>query len=353
MKSCRDADAPSRRRTPMTQQRSPLRPGERLSEFVLDERLAMGGMAEIWSARPAAGGPAVALKLLQPQLTGDSEFRAMFLDEVNIALRLRHENIVRVHDGRYENGHFFLVMDLVDGMDLRRVLKQLAQQRRWVPTPVGLSIGAQIARALAYAHLRKDDRGRALGIVHRDISPHNVMLGFDGSVRLLDFGIARARERHARTRPGVVKGKTGYMAPEQATGGPVDQRADVFATGIVLWETLAMRRLFHGANDLETMNKVIDARVPDLCRINETVPPDAAALIHQMLARSPKDRPASMREVEPQLKRALLRAFEPLSFAPSRRAAWLQSLAKASPVRRRTAVQEPTTSVDDAPTRPD
>ena len=323
-----------------------LRSGDRLGRFLLGKRLAMGGMAEIWTARPINASERVALKVLLPHLTGDKEFRAMFVDEVNIARRLRHENIVRVHGGMMESGYFFLVMDLVDGLDLRRVLNRLARLRQWVPTPVALSIGHGIARGLAYAHLRKDERGRALDIVHRDISPHNVMLNSDGGVQLLDFGIARARERHARTRPGVVKGKTGYMAPEQAIGSELDQRVDIFATGVVLWEMLAMRRLFSASNDVETMDRVIQARVPPLLEINETVPQEAAELIHRMLARSPRDRPPSMRAVEAGLNRALVRAYRPQAYSHQRRADWLMTLLSKAPARKRTQVMEPTSAPD-------
>ena len=333
----------------------PLRAGEQLGRYALIRRMAMGGMAEIWSAKSVLSEEVVALKVLLPHLVGDGEFRTMFADEVDLALRLRHENIVRVHEGRYERGYVFLVMELVDGLDLRRVLTRLARQRRWVPTPIALGIAQAMARGLVYAHLRRDQRGRPLDIVHRDISPHNVMLDVDGGVKLLDFGIARARERQARTKPGVVKGKSGYMAPEQAVGAPLDQRTDIFALGIVLWEMMAMQRLFSAENDIETMDRVIAARVPPLIRINDSVPPEAADVIHHMLARSPRDRPQSMVEVENSLTRAMVRAYPPESCEPSRRVEWLKAILEQHPKRRATAIapaEQDQTTIDDAPTQP-
>ncbi len=328
-----------------------LRRGRRLGPFTLLERLAMGGMAEIWSSE-APGGLPVALKILKPHLSSDREFRAMFADEVNIARRLRHENIVRVHDGRFESGHFFLVMDLVEGLDLRRILSKLAHHRQWLPAPLALAIGRGMARALAYAHLRKDGRGQGLEIVHRDISPHNVMLTLSGVVKLLDFGIAKTRERHARTRPGVIKGKAGYMAPEQAIGAPMDHRTDIFATGIVLWEALAMRRLFSASNEIETLDRVISAHVPPLREINEAVPVEAAELIHWMLARSPKNRPSTMVDVELGFRRVLVRSYEPEVYSSARMGEWLQGLLKRSPQRVATAVEGTATISDEAPTKP-
>ena len=334
----------------------PLRPGQRLSNFELKQRLAMGGMAEIWAAQPVEGGSIMALKVMQPHLVGNDQFRAMFRDEVHIALRLRHEHIVRVHDGRFEDGHFFLVMDLIEGLDLRKTLKRMAQLRQWVPTPIALSVAQAMARALAYAHLRRDPRGRALEIVHRDISPHNVMLSADGGVRLLDFGIARARARLAKTTPGMVKGKVGYMAPEQALGIELDQRADIFSTGIVIWEMLAMQRLFTGENAIDTMNKVVHARVPDLRSINETVPVEAAELVHRMLAQAPKDRPASMREVETGITRVLALTYEPRAYSRARLGAWMERVVSSIPRRTTTPLEDATgvtaTIDDSAPTQP-
>ena len=329
-----------------------LLPGSPLGGFVLDQKLAVGGMAEVWSATPPTGGQ-VALKVLLPHLVADREFRAMFMDEVNIALRLRHENIVHVHDARFEDGCLFIVMDIVDGLDLRRVLTELARARQWMPTPVALAIGQGMSRGLAYAHLRRDDRGRPLDIVHRDISPHNVMVTSDGGIKLLDFGIARSRERHAQTRPGVVKGKLGYMAPEQIMGAEVDPRADVFSMGIVLWEMLAMRRLFWAPNDVETTDRVISAQVPDVTSINDTVPDEAAAFIHQMLSRAPRDRPPTMRAVEAGLTRALVRAYPPAAYNSARRAAWAQEIRGAAPGRPPTAVLASPPRDADGPTQPD
>ena len=314
--------------------------------------MGVGGMAEIWVAQDGDRQGPVALKVVQSHLLHDREFQAMFVDEVNIALRLRHENIVRVHDGRLEDGHLFLVMDLVEGLDLRRSLVKATRQREWIPTPIALSIGQCMARGLSYAHQRRDDRGRSLDIVHRDISPHNVMLGVDGSVQLLDFGIARARERYARTRPGVVKGKAGYMSPEQALGAELDQRTDVFSTGVVLWEALAMKRLFGGAKEVDAMNQVVQARVPPLTSINPTVPPDAADLIHRMLAQSPRDRPTTMKAVEQALTRALVRAYPAEAFSRQRRAAWMKSVLAKAPLRGSTLTNGPDTATDNVPTEP-
>ena len=336
----------------MTTSPHTLRAGDRLGRFVLDRRMGVGGMAEIWIARDGDGRRPVALKIVQPHLIHDREFQAMFVDEVNIALRLRHENIVRVHDGRLEDGHLFLVMDLVEGLDLRRALVKATRQREWIPTPIALGIGQCMVRGLSYAHLRRDDRGRSLDIIHRDISPHNVMLGVDGSVQLLDFGIARARERYARTRPGVVKGKAGYMAPEQALGIELDQRTDIFATGVVLWETLAMKRLFGGSKEVEAMHQVVQAKVPPITDINPTVPPDAADLIHRMLARSPRDRPSTMHDVERALTRILVRAYPAEAFSRHRRAAWMASMLARAPLRGATLSSEPDTSTDNVQTEP-
>jgi serine/threonine-protein kinase len=286
--------------------------GLRLGPFVLEARIALGGMAEIWKAREERphGLRTVALKILQPYFE-DESFRSMFQDEVRIALRLRHENILEVYDAYEIDGLSIQSMELLDGLDVRRLLQRLSKSERWFPVPLALYVGRCVARALSYAHMRRNEAGKPLEIVHRDVSPHNVMITSSGSVKVLDFGIARAAERITRTRTGVVKGKISYMAPEQAMAARVTPQTDIFATGIVLWEMLAMRRLFNGANDSETLHKIVGAEVPPLLRMNPSVPRDAAKLIHQMLSVSPEQRPESMQQVENALTKILAVQYEP------------------------------------------
>lgn len=282
--------------------------GLRLGPFELERRIALGGMAEIWSAKE--GDRRVALKILQPYFGADESFRAMFQDEVRISLRLRHEHILEVYDAHEIDGFSIQSMELLEGLDIRRVLARLVKARRWFPVPLVLYVGRAVARALAYAHARKNEHGKPLEIVHRDVSPHNVMITRAGGVKVLDFGIARAAERLTRTKTGVVKGKISYMAPEQALAGRVTPQTDIFAAGIVLWEMLALRKLFGGANDTDILHKVVRAEVPPLMRINPSVPREAAALIHGMLSASPEDRPESMQAVENALAKILVVRYD-------------------------------------------
>src|SRR5262245_27178012 len=192
--------------------------GKQLGPFTLDRRLALGGMAEIWLAvqNTERGARPTALKILLTPYARDPTFRGMFADEVRIASRLTHENIVEVYGSFEVEGHLFQAMEIVDGKDLRRVLSTLARAGESFPVALALLVGREVARALAYAHSKRGEDGKPLEIVHRDVSPHNVMLTRNGMVKVLDFGIASAAERLTRTRTGVIKGKISYMAPEQA-----------------------------------------------------------------------------------------------------------------------------------------
>ncbi|MCK6550264.1 protein kinase, partial [Myxococcota bacterium] len=283
--------------------------GKLLGRFVLERRLAVGGMAEIWLAHDPslASHPELALKILLAPFAKDPGARAMFFDEVNIASRLEHPNIVRVYEAFEADGHLVQAMELVDGRDLRRVLSSVARAGQFVPIPIALRIGREIARALDYAHTKESDDGKPLGIIHRDVSPHNVMITRDGVVKVLDFGIARAAERITRTRTGVIKGKLSYMAPEQALAVSISQRSDIFSTGILLWEMLAMQRLFKAESDTEIMQRVIEADVPPIHAYNPEVPQEVAVLLGQMLSKRESMRPESMRVVDATLSRILAR----------------------------------------------
>ncbi|MBI4820651.1 MAG: protein kinase [Deltaproteobacteria bacterium] len=286
-----------------------LRKGETLGNFELQGQIAVGGMAEVWSASDASGRR-VALKILR--LAGATpSMRSMWTDEVNLATRLRHPSIVRV-EGAFEDRECRVqIMELVEGQDLRRVLQAAHKAKATMPLPIALTLTRDLARALGYAHSAKGVDGRPLGIVHRDVSPHNVMLTKEGRVKLLDFGIARANDRLTKTAAGVIKGKLSYMAPEQAIGAAVTVRTDVFALGIMLWESLAMRRLFKADNDAVLISMICEAQVPPIQSIRPEVPDGVAGLLRRMLALHPKERPETMRVVEDELTRVLVTELTP------------------------------------------
>jgi serine/threonine protein kinase len=323
---------------------APLAPGLPLGPFRLERRLAIGGTAEIWAAE-APGAGAVALKVLHPHLAADATFRAMLLDEVAIARRLRHPAVIEVFGAHEDGGHLYLAMAHVDGADLRRVQAALARAGERFPVTLALVVARALAQGLDHAHRQRDARGRPLGIVHRDVSPHNVMLARDGGVKLLDFGAARAEERLAATRTGVIKGKPGYMAPEQALGQAVTARTDVFATGVLLWELLAGARLFDAPTDDTRLERALRGDAPPVPR--PETPAEVAALVARMLARHPDDRPASMREVDAGLARALARSAAPAEASPEALARWLAPRLGASTARRAARGEDVTAELDD------
>ncbi|MCA9555702.1 MAG: protein kinase, partial [Myxococcales bacterium] len=288
--------------------RAPLVPHSTLGPFTLEQKLAVGGMAEIWAAQQVLHNGEtrrVALKVMMGAHAPDTHFRDMFMDEVSIACRLEHPNIVRVYSGDEVEGHLLQVLERVDGIDVRRLLSALSREGVGFPVPFALMIARDMARGLAYAHQCRTPQGQPMNIVHRDVSPHNVMLAADGRVLVLDFGIARAAERTSRTRTGVIKGKLAYMAPEQALAVGVTPQTDIFALGVVLWEMLALERLFAGASDAEVVERVVKADVPPIRDLNPEVPDAVAQLLARMLAQRAPDRPATMLEVRAILDQVL------------------------------------------------
>ena len=294
--------------------------GQKLGSFVLGERIAHGGMAEIWSATDETD-QVCALKILLPILSGDDELRTMFLDEVQIATRLRHPNIVRVMGVHEEGAWLFQSMELLDGQDVRRLLSKSVAAGERIPIAIAVTIARDVARGLAYAHGLRSPDGKAYEIVHRDVSPHNIIVTRDGLVKVVDFGIARAQERLTKTRPGLIKGKIAYMSPEQALGQVVDVTTDVFALGVVVWEMLAMRRLFVGENDAEILGSVCEADVPPVREQNPDVSPALADLVESMLAQRPRWRPESMAVVDARMNR-ILHQFDDGPLDRDRLATW-------------------------------
>lgn len=280
--------------------------GERFGAYELVKRLALGGMAEIFLAMQSGAEGfrrRVVLKRILPQFGADADFVSMFIDEARLMARLVHPNIVTVHDFGSVDGTYFLAMEYVDGVDLRRLLKNATERGRVLSPAEVAAMGERLAAALAHAHAATDDQGRALGVVHRDVSPHNVMLSRTGEPKLMDFGIAKASARSTQTATGNIKGKLAYMAPEQAAGGEVDHRADQYALGLVLWEALAGRRCLEGDSEPELLAKAMSGRVRPLGDVRSDVPATLAAIVDQMLAREPDKRFADCRAVAQALAR--------------------------------------------------
>jgi serine/threonine-protein kinase len=246
----------------------------------------------------------VAIKRLHPHLARDHEFIQMFLDEARLAARLHHPHVVPILEiGESEDG-YYLVMEYIEGDTLARLMARSAQADRPLPPQVAVRIALDTLAGLHAAHELQDDEGKPLEIVHRDVSPQNILIGVDGSARITDFGVARAASRLTTTRSGQLKGKLSYMAPEQAHGKACDRRADVFAMGIVIWETLAKRRLFKGDGEAETLNRVLYEPIPTLRSANPAVHPALDAVVMKALERDPDARFSSCSEMADALETA-------------------------------------------------
>src|SRR5258706_323466 len=251
---------------------------------------------------PAGFARTVAVKRLHPQFAKDAEVVAMFLAEARLAARIRHPNVVPTLDVVASAGEVLLIMEYVHGESLGRLLRAL--QRPLEPA-VAVSVLAGILHGLHAAHTATSERGEPLGIVHRDVSPQNVLIGVDGAARLVDFGVAKAIDRTQTTREGQIKGKFSYMAPEQILNAPVSARTDVFAASVVLWESLCGRRLFKGDSAGTVVNQILNASVPAPSTIQGTVPPALDRCVARGLARRPADRYASAEEMAVDLERTM------------------------------------------------
>ncbi|UJR81227.1 serine/threonine-protein kinase [Sandaracinus amylolyticus] len=261
--------------------------------YVLLERIGVGGMAEVFraSVRGAEGFERpIAIKRILPELSQDTDFVRMFVDEAKIAVQLQHPNIVQIFDLGREGREYFIAMELVHGKDLRAIQVRARQAGARLPLAVSLHIVMKVCEALHHAHCAVSHHGRPLCVVHRDVTPQNVLVSYDGEVKVTDFGLAKAVGRATETRAGVVKGKLAYMAPESFTGMGVDHRSDVFGAGILLWEMLSGRRLFVGANDMETVEKARLAIVPSLRAIDPSIPPEVERIVRTALARDREHR---------------------------------------------------------------
>ena len=263
--------------------------------YTITERLDHGGMAEVFRgvAESMEGfKKSVAIKRILPNLTKNQKFVSMFLDEARLSLFLQHANIVQVFDiSKTPDNAYFLVMEFVDGCNLKALIERQKQKGKRIDIAHTIYLMIETCKALQYAHsLEHPETNEPLGIVHRDISPPNILLSKNGEVKVVDFGLAKATSQIESTDPGVVKGKFSYLSPEAASGLEVDNRADVFAIGIIMWELFTGRRLFYGDTDYQTVELVRQARVPSIAALNPEIEPELEQVVRKSLAKDADDR---------------------------------------------------------------
>jgi serine/threonine-protein kinase len=271
-------------------------------------RIAAGGMAEVFRAESAGlegFKKTVAIKRVLPHLSEKKQFIGMFLDEARLCSHLSHSNCVQVFDIGVGDNTYFIVMEYVDGADLKGVIEAYKDTGQRMPVEEACLICVRICEGLAYAHELQDSNGTSLHIVHRDMSPPNVLITRYGEVKIVDFGLAKANSQLEQSEPGVIKGKFGYLSPEAAQGKDVDARTDVFAVGIILWEMLAGRRLFQGNTDLETVRQVQKAQVPDIRTLRPDLPQHIVDVLNRSLAGDPNQRYQTARELGHDLNQAM------------------------------------------------
>ena len=285
----------------------------RLGRYQIVDRIATGGMAEVYLAvhgELAGFRTPVVLKKVLPHLACNPQFIDMFLDEARIASLLDHPNVVRIYEVGRSGSEYFLAMELVQGKSLSALLRRASEHGGSSRSSPGWrrSSSPRPPPGLHHAHNLTDPLGNPLGLVHRDVSPQNILISFEGSVKVIDFGIARALGRISETQTGGMKGKFGYMSPEQARGEEVDLRTDIFALGVVLWEAVTGRRLFQRENDLATMRALVYEPIPKPSTRSRPSPPELESIVMRALARNPKLRFQTARDMATALERYVVSA---------------------------------------------
>jgi serine/threonine protein kinase len=279
--------------------------GDRLGRYTLVKRIASGGMAEIFVASTDAGSDGVdqlvAIKRILPEHARNREFLTMFMNEARVAATLRHPNVVRAYDFGSENGTYYLAMEYLRGLDMRRIVQTLALAGKKLPLEIALASAIGIAAGLHYVHEKRDQAGQPLGLVHRDISPQNVFLTIGGGVKLVDFGVVKAVHRASNTLSGIIKGKVPYMSPEQVRSKGLDRRSDVFSLSIVLWELTVGRRLFEGVSEAMVMNAIEELNAPAPSQMTPRYPPDLERIVMKGLSRERNHRYQTAEEMRLEL----------------------------------------------------
>jgi serine/threonine protein kinase len=277
--------------------------------YLLLERINVGGMAEVFKAKTfgVEGFERIlAIKRILPNMADDDEFINMFVDEARIAVQLNHANIVQIYElGKYE-GQYYIAMEYVSGKDLRQILDHCRKKKELLPVPAAAFLASKICDGLDYAHRRSDPTGRPLNVIHRDVSPQNILVSWEGAVKITDFGIAKAEDRASRTQAGVLKGKFGYMSPEQVRGLEIDHRSDIFALGILMYEMMTGQRLFLGDSDFSTLERVRNAEVTPPTEHNPQISPELERVLLKALARERDERYQWASELHDDLQQFLI-----------------------------------------------
>ena len=266
---------------------------QRFGKYILLDRIASGGMAEVFRAKVMGAENfhrLVAIKCILPHLVEDDEFCRMFVDEAKLASNLSHANISQIYELGNHGGRLYIVMELIAGFNLRELTKRVRKLNLRLPDSLVAYIISKAAEGLDYAHEMKNLDGSAINLVHRDVSPQNILLSFDGAVKLVDFGIAKAEQRLTETQSGVLKGKFSYMAPEQVRGNGVDKRSDIFALGCVLWELLAGKKAFQGETDLEILEKVRNPKLRPIHQVDSQISEVFSPIVEKAMATNPAER---------------------------------------------------------------
>ncbi|MDX1632651.1 MAG: protein kinase, partial [Thermoanaerobaculia bacterium] len=281
---------------------------ESFGQYTLLERVAVGGMAEVWKARMQGMEgfqKTVAIKRILPHLTDSSDFVTMFIDEAKLAAQLNHPHIIHIYDLGKIDEDYYIAMEYVEGKDLRSILNTAREEDEPFPQELALLVAGRLASGLDYAHRKRDFEDRELGLVHRDVSPQNVLISYEGDIKLCDFGIVKAVAKASKTQMGALKGKLQYMSPEQAWGRVVDARSDIFSLGTVLFEMLTGQRLFAGDSELSVLESVRECRVRSPREIDAGIPGDVERIVDRALRKDPDDRYQTAGEMQEEIESLL------------------------------------------------
>ncbi|HLM75535.1 MAG TPA: serine/threonine-protein kinase, partial [Polyangiaceae bacterium] len=290
--------------------------GSILDKYRLIAELGHGGMAEVFLA--VASGPAgfnklVVIKQIRAELADDPEFLNMFLDEARLAARLSHPNVVQTNEVGHIGNRYFIAMEYLDGQPLNRILQRFKRDNAGMPLGMHMRILVDVLAGLHHAHELADYDGTPLEVVHRDVSPHNVFVTYDGQIKVVDFGIAKAMNSSSETRAGVIKGKVAYMSPEQARGDKVDRRSDIFAVGVMLWEAMTGQRLWKGLTDVAMLHRIIKGDIPSPKTIKGDLSEKMVEVCMKALAPTREDRYESAADFQSALEDLLTEMGERIS----------------------------------------